>query len=253
MKNFAFLLGISLLILSCGSDEGFKKTPVDELIIKLDDQKDFTIILADMDAESKTFSTTYKHRYKIITNGADSMPKEELTDWYEVHKNFFDQHVNDLGMEICSKSDGKVEKVVSPPGYSNYVGNARYGSWQTDNSGNSFWAFYGQYAFMSSMIGLMTNPIYRSSYYDYRNNYRGVGQPYYGTTSSGAPAYGTYSAHSQATNPNFHNRLNSNSAFRNKVNSSVSRSTSGSRSSGTSGRSSSRSSGSARRSGGGGK
>ncbi len=255
MKKLAFPLLLSVFIAACGGDTAFKKTPVDELIIKLDKEKEFTIILADMDVESQTFSTTYKHRYKVITNGLDSMPKEELTDWYVVDKNFFQKHANDLGMEVCSKSDGKVEKVVSPPGYSNYVGNSRYGSWQNDGSGNSFWAFYGQYAFMSSMMGLMTNPVYRSGYQDYRG-YRTAGQPYYGRTSTGAPAYGTYSAHSQATNPNFHNRLNSNSAFRNKVNNAVSRS-SGSRSRNTSspaaGRSSSRSSGSARRSGGGGK
>jgi hypothetical protein len=35
---------------------------------------------------------------------------------------------------------------------SEYVGNSNYGSWKTDSSGNSFWAWYGQYAFFSAMF-----------------------------------------------------------------------------------------------------
>jgi len=33
------------------------------------------------------------------------------------------------------------------------VGNPNYGHWQSNGSGNSFWAFYGQYAMMSSLFG----------------------------------------------------------------------------------------------------
>ncbi len=246
MKKLAWVFALPLVLgVGCG-EEKYKKTPVDELIVQMSNEKEFTIILADMDAESHTFSTTYKHKYKIITNDTAGNPVEKTTDWIVVDEKFFDQHINDLGMEICSKSNGKVEKTVAPPGYSNYVGNPRYGSWQTDASGNSFWAFYGQYMFLSNMIGLMASPIYRSSYYDYRDNYRSYGRPYYGTTSNGLPAYGTRSLHSQTMHSDFHNRLNSNSAFKNRVNSSVMRSM-GSRSN------SRTSMGSSRRSSGGGK
>ncbi|MEZ0185619.1 MAG: hypothetical protein AB9Q23_04455 [Candidatus Reddybacter sp.] len=35
---------------------------------------------------------------------------------------------------------------------SQLVGNPQYGNWQTNSSGNSFWHWYGQYAFFSSMF-----------------------------------------------------------------------------------------------------
>jgi len=40
---------------------------------------------------------------------------------------------------------------------SEYVGNSSYGQWKTDTNGNSFWHWYGQYAFFSHM--------FRSPYY----------------------------------------------------------------------------------------
>lgn len=40
----------------------------------------------------------------------------------------------------------------SQPAASQLVGNPNYGSWQTNSSGTSFWAWYGQYAFFSSLF-----------------------------------------------------------------------------------------------------
>lgn len=216
---FVLLLG---LVVGCSSSSDYVTSPVDELIKSLDKKKDFTIILYDMDIEG-SWSKNYKHKYKIISSGEgnDSIPKETKTDWFEVSERFFNIHANDMGMEIAAKKDGKVSKQTAPPGYSNYVGNSQYGSWKQDNSGNSFWAFYGQYAFMSNMIGLMNGPVYRSGYNDYRTNYRGV-RPYYG---SGTSKYGTFSSASKKMNPSFHQRVSSNSTFRSRVNNSVSRST----------------------------
>jgi hypothetical protein len=207
---------LSLFAMSCGDD--FEKSPVDDLIRDMDSESNFTIILYDMDAEG-TFSTTYKHRYKILTVGSDSVPKDRLTDWYEVDENFFDMHANDMGMEVASKDNGVVTKEVAPPGYSNYVGNSNYGQWN-NSGGNSFWAFYGQYAMMSSMIGLMSSPIYRTGYTDYHTNYRGA-RPYYG---SGGQTYGTFSDASRKLNPSFHDRAATNSTFKNRVSSGVAKS-----------------------------
>jgi hypothetical protein len=218
-RIFLSLLVLAAAVLAgCSSDE-YVKSPVDDLIRDMDKEKDFTILLYDMDVEGSMFKT-YKHRYKIITNENDSIPKEKLSSWYEVDEQFFDMHVNDMGMEIAAKVDGTVTKETAPPGFSNYVGNDRYGQWKSDASGNSFWAFYGQYAFMSNMMGMMSAPLYRQSYYDYQSNYRGV-RPYYGT---GTHTYGTFSQASKTTNPSFHQRLSSNSSFKNRVSSSVSRS-----------------------------
>lgn len=198
-------------------------SPVDKLIKSMDQEKDFTIILYDMDSEG-SWSPTYKHRYKVVTNkhvnDSTDEPQSKLTDWYEVDENFFDIHVNDMGMEVAAKTDGKVSKQTAPPGYSNYVGNSRYGQWKDDGSGNSFWAFYGRYAFMSNMIGLMAGPVYYRGYSDYRTNYYGS-RAYYGTPTS---RYGTFSAASRKANPSFHNKVANNSSFKNRVSSSVSRS-----------------------------
>lgn len=56
---------------------------------------------------------------------------------------------------------------------SQLVGNPQYGSWQSNSSGNSFWHWYGQYAFFSSMF---RSPIGYGSWgrhrdYSYYNDY----------------------------------------------------------------------------------
>lgn len=221
-SRIAFMI-LAVLMAACGSRK-FEKTPLDKLITDLDSEKTFSILLHDMDIEDKTFSDVYKHRYKVITQ-KDSTPVETLTDWYVVSEPFFARHQNDLGMEVCSKTDGKISKVTAPPGYSTYVGNPQYGQWQTGSNGESFWSFYGKYAMMSSMLGLASSMINRNSYYDYRDNYFGR-QPYYGAMNNGVPMYGTMSSHAQSSHPHFHQRAATNSSFKNKINDRISRSSS---------------------------
>ncbi|WP_291724776.1 hypothetical protein [Bernardetia sp.] len=249
-KYFQYALVASLmaftstLLTSCGSSEQVVKSPVDNYTKQLDGYKTYSVILHDMDLKENTFSSDeYKHQYKFILPAKDTtggkVVRDSLSGWVNVSESVFDKNLDNMGMELVSKSeDGKVSKIPSPPGYNNYVGNTRYGSWQTNSSGNSFWAFYGQYAFMSSMFGMMSRPIYRSSYNDYYRNYRGS-RPYYGTTTSGKRAYGTGSATSNA--------MNSKSRFKSNVASKVSRSGSSGYSRSSSSRSS-RSSGSSSRS-----
>ena len=203
MKNLAYSIIIGIFLFSCSSE--YEKQPVDNIILKLGKEKNFTIVLHDMDVEG-TFFKTYKHQYKIIKPGSgvgvDTVPTEKLTGWKEVNSEEFEKHELDLGMEIASKTNGKVTKQTSPPGYSNYVGNQQYGSWRSNSSGSSFWAFYGQYAFMSSMLG-MHSPIYRGNYNTYRSSYYGS-RPYYGSrTSSGAYRYGTYSSNASNAKRNY--------------------------------------------------
>lgn len=62
------------------------------------------------------------------------------------------------------------------------VGNPAYGSWQQNSSGTSFWAFYGQYAMLRSLMG---GPVYydrwsRGRDYSYYND---RGRDYYTSRS----------------------------------------------------------------------
>lgn len=213
---------LTLIMFACGSSQQKPKyaqpSPVDVLMRDLDKEKAYNIVLYDMHVEEG--KKVFQHKYKVTTNYMDKdKAKSEITDWKNVEEIYFAQNINNMGMELASKSeDGKTHKTPSPPGFNGVVGNKQYGEWKTDNSGNSFWAMYGQYAFMSSMIGLATGPVYRNSYSDY-NSYRGnpntAGQPYYGNNQ-----YGTNSANAQKTNPNFFERKQTQSglsSFRQKV------------------------------------
>lgn len=275
---FSALLALGLVACGGESKPRFEKTAVDELIKHLDKEQNYALVLYDMDL---TEDNQYKHRYKVLfPEGGElpqqaqpaedapadssatpqvaalpkvnSIPRDSLTDWHIVPESFFEVHSSDMGMEIVSKVDGELSKVPTPQGYSHYVGNEKYGQWQSNGSGGSFWAFYGQYMFMSSMLHMMS-PIGYGGYNNYYNNYRGR-QPYYGATGpDGKTRYGTGSANARSMNGSFTQRANSKPSLRNKVNNSIARSsnkaTAGRRSSSSSsrtGRSSSRYSGSSR-------
>ncbi len=122
----------------------------------------------------------YYHKYEIIRG-----QEREVTDWIEVNQPTYQKHEEHLGMALTVKPEGTYEdetiRTASPPGYG-HVGNPRYGRWQRDDQGRSFWAFYGQYMFMRS---LLWGPGYRHNVYqnDWNRwgNYRGRGEPYYGS------------------------------------------------------------------------
>lgn len=255
MKNYVLgFLALAIFLGSCGSEEKkFVKFPPDDLAKEMSAVQNFSIILYDMNV---TEDDKYMHQYKIITRSkepealsseeiateatatdstateeaiatgspADLGMEEKLTEWKEVSEEDFEFHSSDMGMEIYSKVDGKLNKVAAPPGYSQYVGNEKYGQWKTDNSGNSFWAFYGRYMFISSMFHLMMPTPY--SYYRGYGAYRGR-TPYYGPKgAAGGHAYGTNSAHANGMNSKYSSRANSNSKLKNKVNSSINKSSS---------------------------
>ena len=109
----------------------------------------------------------------------------------------FNESLIDIVNTLADLSDGQLPRINIPksssteqttPG-SYLVGNSNYGSWQKDNSGSSFWQFYGQYALfrdlMSPSYGYRGGPIYRDNWYDrprhsYHHDY---GRSTYGTTS----------------------------------------------------------------------
>jgi len=145
-----------------------------------------------MKEEGNLFKTHY-HKYSIITED-----KTTKTDWLEVPENYFKQNVSFLGMTIWVKKDGKESKGIGPPGYE-YVGDTRYGQWNTNSSGQSFWAFYGQYHFISALLG--HGPIFRNQYNNY-NRSRSQNRPYYGPNNE----YGTNGSLTKKQKPNFYSR-----------------------------------------------
>ena len=223
------LVAMVTLLLACGGDR-FQKSKLDELILELPQGRIFSVILHDMDVQGNFFET-YHHQYHIIQEAQSGDVGDYTTGWLEVGKREFNQHVNDMGMELAARdSTGKLNKSVAPAGYNNYVGNTKYGRWE-NRGGSSFWAFYGQYAFMSSMFRMMAHPVHRSYYRDWRGGYYGTGRSYYGPVSGGSSYYGTNSAYGRGANPNSSWSRNR-SAFKQRVASRTSRSSGGLRSRG---------------------
>lgn len=94
---------------------------------------------------------------------------------------------------LAGMSNGKLSRVnelnnknsstgVTPPAGSELVGNPNYGQWKQNSSGTSFWAFYGQYAFFSS---LFSSPVRYDSWSvgGHNSYYRNRGRDYYTSPS----------------------------------------------------------------------
>lgn len=224
MKNYKFLwislLGILFFLASCGGvNRGFQKQPIDDLIKSMNADQNFTIILYDMDYNES--SDSYQHQYQVLKNHStiqDSIVTEN-TNWYTVSDDFFLKHQEDMGMEIASKKDGVVKKTVSPAGYSNYIGNEKYGRWE-QRDGGSFWSFYGKYMFLSSMFRMTMYPVSYGWYNTYYHDYYRYNRPYYGY---GGRTYGTSSAYNKSRSSRWNSKP---SSFRQKVRNRVKSSTS---------------------------
>lgn len=205
LLSVAFL---GLFLLSCQPS-----SPVSQIQKQLESYPEYTIILEDMKEEGNFF-TDYFYRYKLVygepVSGSDSLIyRTGTTDWYRVSKKEFQNNYNYLGMALVSKSaDGKTSDTPGPPGYQ-YIGDKRYGRWRTDNSGNSFWAFYGKFAFFSYMFGGLTRPVYANDWNNYRR-YRGDGRPYYGRNKQ----FGTQGSYTKQTKKSFFDRRKAREASR---------------------------------------
>jgi hypothetical protein len=142
---------------------------------------------------SNDFSKTY-HKYTIIENG-----KTKETDWIKVSEDEYWKQEGNLGMTIASKPYGMYEEetiktavpvgaaYLAKPKIVNGVptGSNQYGNWKQGSNGTSFWEFYGQYAFMSNMLGGGS----RYSYDDWDDyDRRDRKKSYYGKNDK----YGTY-------------------------------------------------------------
>ena len=215
---------IYISFIGCSSDNNrnqqvkYEKSPVDILIRDLAAEQNFSVILFDMDYTEQT--DTYKHKYNVLIEKKDSVYVQNL-DWVNVSSTFFNANVDNMGMEIASKKDGKVSKAIAPAGYSKYVGNEKYGQWR-ERGGNRFWEYYGRYAFMSSMFRMSMYPVRYSYWNNYHSNYYGSGRSYYGPTTNGRNMYGTNSSYNNSNTSSTWNKKPAN--FKSSVRSKVSRS-----------------------------
>jgi hypothetical protein len=163
------LLACAVFFTSCGSTKNKYEGPsaVDRLMRDLSNEPSYSIILHDMQMDES--KNTYQHKYKVFKDiEKDSIGK--VSEWTKVSESFFAENLDNMGLEVASKStDGKTHKIPSPPGFNTTVGNPKYGEWRQGSDGHSFWAYYGRYAFMNSMINAMhpTPVIYQTSYGHY--------------------------------------------------------------------------------------
>lgn len=212
-KNWLHIIFISVILFGCGGKE-WKENPVDQILKKNKDAHTLTVLLNDMNVKNKD----YFHKYKIITVAKEgAKPESKVTDWKQVSEPTFIRHENNLGMEILTKDEnGKVNKIPSPPGYTNYVGNKKYGEWRGQGDDRR-WHFFSQYLFMSSMLHFVYGPVYYRGYSRYNSHYRNR-RPYYGmhSRSSRYNQYGTKSSKLKKSRPSFYRRRSQKSNFRSR-------------------------------------
>ncbi|GAX59712.1 ABC-type proline/glycine betaine transport systems, periplasmic components [Candidatus Scalindua japonica] len=184
------LICVVMTLQSCGA----KRSPIEQISANLKNTPEYSIILEDMEIRGSVFKQYY-HKYKVIIK--DNI---QYTGFTRVSEPYYRNNENYLGMSLLSKTEDGYIKTPSPPGYQ-YIGDSRYGEWKQDRSGNSFWAFYGQYMFMSHMFGMVNRPVYRSDYSAY-TDYRKKNRPYYGSKNQ----YGTNGTVTKQTHKSFFQR-----------------------------------------------
>lgn len=202
-KPFLYIFFITLVIVSCETKH-YNENPVEVMIRSFKDVPRYSIILEDMDITDEN----YLHKYTILKSYDDGEVKPSKTDWKVVDPSFFEKHRSDLGMVIASKdSTGKVHRVAVPPGFNNYVGNPKYGQWETQN-GRRHWSFFEQYLFLRTFLYLTSGPIYYNHYRDYRDHRSYGGGSYYGSvmSSDGRTMYGTKGTMTKKAKPDFFER-----------------------------------------------
>lgn len=116
------------------------------IIKEFDANKEFTLILRDMDYKS----SQHYHKYEYVADTSDLIVSSE-TAWYEVTPTFFRQHVDHLGLQMVHKNGGTKSYGASPPGFSQFVGNEKYGRW-ADNYGEDEWTYNADYENLNPVL-----------------------------------------------------------------------------------------------------
>lgn len=205
-------LFLATVLAGCGGYSG--ETPVERVSRALAEKGDFSVVLAD----AKEEDGRYFEKLYVVEEGKE---QPETTDWLETSQEDFELMVPLMGMTVFTKVAGKESFEAAPPGYE-YVGNPKYGEWQRDSSGGSFWMYYGQYRLMSDLLGW--GRVRQNDYGSYQAN-RQSGQPYYGPNQE----YGMNGKTTRQKHPAFFERAQSKnvmqkSSFANRVQSRIGRS-----------------------------
>ena len=170
----------------CGSDE----LPLKKIEKSLANVPEYSIILEDMKEEGNFFKE-YSHQYKLVK--PDSAVDK---GWFEVPENFYRANENFLGMAIAGRKEGELIEAAAPAIYP-YVGDSRYGHWQSDTRGD-IWRFYPTFPLFIPMGFDRHPPVYRTDFNAYRNSVSGK-IPYYGPENQ----YGTNGAFTKKSKPDF--------------------------------------------------
>lgn len=162
----------------------------------------YSVLVADAKQDSQ-FWSNYGLQYGIEQNGTVG-----LTDWFGVSKEEYDKLAPKKGMTVLSYQDGQRNATDMPPGYQ-YVGDERYGQWERDSSGNSFWVFYGQYRLLSDLFGFgMGGRMYRNEWDGYRRTGSAPPPPPPGRAAERDNFYSKRMKQEAKTNTAFASRVN---------------------------------------------
>jgi len=117
-------------------------------------------------------------KYHSYTQPSRALEQETLEKAIRVKE--FESDYNNILLDsvnvLAGLSDGKLPKFDIPDSnpsektvpMSEYVGNPSYGTWKQDNSGHSFWEWYGMYSMFNNIFA---TPVYRSSWYGHYGGY----------------------------------------------------------------------------------
>lgn len=205
--SLCFLSFWGLVACSASQTNGFQNLVENQL----KDEKNYSIILSDMDISED--GEVYKHKYTVVKDKNGKIEKSEM-NFVEVPKDFFVEKVDDLGMEIATMDNGTLHRTSSPAGYARHVGDERYGRWVENENGEKVWVFNQQYSYMPGHYGIFW-PIFFMDFNTYKNKHR-YKSSYYGSSYGSTRMYGTHSTWHQTATKN---------GFKTKVNGFVSRST----------------------------
>ncbi|MGE0084313.1 MAG: hypothetical protein AB7S75_07810 [Desulfococcaceae bacterium] len=182
----AAVLWTAFFFWSCGSDE----LPLKKIEKSLANVPEYSIILEDMKEEGNFFKE-YSHQYQLVQ-------PDSVTDkgWFEVPENFYRANENFLGMAIAGRKEGELIEAAAPAIYP-YVGDSRYGHWQSGTQGD-IWRFYPAFPLFIPLGIDRHPPVYRTDFNAYRNSVSGK-IPYYGSENQ----YGTNGAFTKKSKPAF--------------------------------------------------
>ena len=126
---FGTVAALFAIPMTCNSLKDLTQDPIKELIREHLSNPHFTILLYDMESKG-IFSKDYRQRYRTIYDSS-GVVVARTSRWYDVPSAHYQQHENNIGMEVAAKSykDQEVRRIVGPPGYTNFIGNPKYGYW----------------------------------------------------------------------------------------------------------------------------